>query len=119
MMNESQKHIPFTHAHFLHRFTKNLLWGLFIIAFSLFMGILGYRFIEGFSWVDAYFEASMILSGMGSVLELHTTEGKIFAGLFALYSGCALLLTISIVLAPVLSRFLHKFHLDLEASKKN
>jgi len=40
----------------------------------------GYRGFEGLSWVDAFLNAAMILSGMGPAAELHTTEGKVFAG---------------------------------------
>ena len=56
----------------------------------------------------------MILSGMGPVNELHTESGKLFAGTYALYSGFTILIIISIVLAPVVRRFLHRFHLDME-----
>jgi len=68
-------------------------------------------------WVDAFENAAMILSGMGPVSILHTEAGKIFAGCYALFSGLLLITVTGIVLAPVIHRGLHKFH--LESGKKN
>ena len=56
--------------------------------------------------------ASMILSGMGPLGELHTFGGKLFAGLYALYSGLILVVASGIVLAPFVHRILHRFHLE-------
>jgi len=83
-----------------------------IIAGSLGIGILGYRFLEHFNWIDALLNASMILGGMGPVGELKTTAGKIFASFYALYSGLIVLVAAGVIFAPVLHRFLHRFHLD-------
>ena len=105
-------------AVFFHRLLRNFTIGIVIILASLGIGICGYHYIEGIAWIDAYLDAAMILSGMGPVSTLHTTTGKLFAGVYALYSGFALLLTAGIMLAPVIRRFLHKFHLDLESARK-
>jgi hypothetical protein len=73
----------------------------------------GYRYLEGMAWIDAFANASMILSGMGPLGPLQTWGGKLFAGLYALYSGLALILATGIVLAPVVHRLLHRFHFEL------
>ena len=52
----------------------------------------------------------MILSGMGPVQELHRAAGKWFASIYALFSGIAFITTMGIISAPVVHRFLHKFH---------
>jgi hypothetical protein len=74
------------------------------------------------SWTDAFLNASMILSGMGPVENFedcnHCDGAKIFAGLYALYSGLALISIAGVMLSPVVHRFLHKFHLDAERSKR-
>ncbi len=54
---------------------------------GLAIGIAGYAAFEGMSFVDAYVNAAMILSGMGPLGELKTTAGKIFAGSYAILSG--------------------------------
>jgi len=83
-----------------------------LIGLSLVGGMLGYRYFEGMEWIDAFANASMILSGMGPLTPLQTSNGKLFAGLYALYSGLALILATGILLAPVVHRLLHQFHLE-------
>jgi len=83
-----------------------------VIVFGLSLGILGYRFIAGFSWIDSLLEASMILGGMGPVKELHDDGSKIFASIYALFSGLVVLALMGIMLSPVVHRILHKFHVD-------
>ena len=83
-----------------------------LIGLSLLGGMLGYRHFEGMEWIDAFANASMILSGMGPLTPLETDNGKLFAGLYALYSGLALILATGILFAPVVHRLLHQFHLE-------
>ena len=83
-----------------------------VVSGSLLIGVLGYHFLEGFSWIDALLNASMILGGMGPVGALHTTAGKVFASVYALFSGIVFLLSVGIILAPVFHRILHHFHLE-------
>jgi hypothetical protein len=75
----------------------------------------GYHFLEKLPWLDAFLNASMILSGMGPVATIQTSPGKLFAGCYALFSGFALITSIGVVFAPVFHRFLHRFHLDPDA----
>jgi hypothetical protein len=91
--------------------------GFVLVAICLGIGMMGYHGLEKLSWVDAFANAAMILSGMGPMATLQTNGGKIFAGCYALFSGLAFITIIGIVLAPVAHRFLHKFHLDLSARK--
>lgn len=81
-------------------------------AVALGIGVVGYRFTENLPWVDALLNASMILGGMGPVSELHTTAGKLFASWYALFSGVVFITSAGILVAPLLHRFLHHFHLE-------
>jgi hypothetical protein len=85
--------------------------GLGLIALSLAIGIAGYAITEQLSLVDAFLNASMILSGMGPLHEPKTVAGKIFSGLYALYSGFAVLGIAAIVFSPVVHRLFHRFHI--------
>lgn len=85
-----------------------------LIAVSLYCGMCGYRYFEGMSWVDAFVNAAMILSGMGPVSVLETRGGKIFAGCYALYSGLAVIIATGLILAPVVHRLMHRFHLEAD-----
>lgn len=101
---------------FLGRVALSLLAAAAIVGASLAVGMWGYCKFEGLSVIDGFLNAAMILSGMGPVAQLATPAGKLFASCYALYSGLMLVATTGIVLAPVLHRFLHKFHIDQEES---
>lgn len=109
-MYESHRQKVASRRQFFKRLINNFLAGLFIIICSLGIGIIGYKYTEGMPWIDAYVNASMILSGMGPVTELKTFAGKAFAGTYALFSGIVFLIVIAVILAPLVHRFLHKFH---------
>ena len=83
---------------------------LIVVALSL--GLAGYHFIAGFDWIDSLLEASMILGGMGPVRELPNDTAKVFASVYALFSGVIFIALMGIILAPVAHRVLHKFHVD-------
>ncbi len=97
---------------FLRRFAKNIAIGLVITLAALGIGIWGYCYYESMPFVEAFENAAMILSGMGPLHEMKSDSGKLFAGCYALFSGTIFLVVIAIVFAPVIRRFLHKFHLD-------
>jgi hypothetical protein len=98
-------------SHFLRRFAAYSLAALALLSLSLLLGTLGYRYLGGLPWVDALQNASMILAGMGPIDVLPNDSAKIFASIYALYSGVALLSTVSLLLAPVVHRILHRMHL--------
>src|SRR5450759_3210111 len=75
-------------------------------------GMSGYHHFEGMPWIDAVANAAMILSGMGPLATLTTAKGKLFAGFYALFSGLAFIVVMGIVFAPVVHRFMHRFHLE-------
>jgi hypothetical protein len=99
---------------FARRLTLNVLVAAGILFVSLGIGMLGYHLIESMSWVDSLLNASMILGGMGPVTPLQTDAGKIFASFYALYSGVVLLASVGVLAAPILHRFMHRFHLQDE-----
>lgn len=102
-------------AAFLGRVATSCIAAIALIGISLYCGMCGYRYFEGMSWVDAFVNAAMILSGMGPVNTLHTSGGKIFAGCYALYSGLMVIIATALILAPVVHRLMHQFHLEAEA----
>ena len=103
---------------FYRRLVVNGLTALALVLVSLIAGMIGYHFLGGLEWIDAFQNASMILSGMGPVDELHDNGAKLFAGLYAIYSGLALIATAGVTIAPILHRFLHRFHLEDEADEE-
>jgi len=95
----------------------HLLWAAALVGVSLLLGIGGYHWLGGMSWVDAFLNSAMLLGGMGQVGEVATSSGKVFAGLFALYAGLVLIGVTTLLLAPVLHRILHSVHLENEAAQ--
>src|SRR5262245_61011213 len=92
---------------------------LLIVAGSLGMGVSGYRYINGLPWIDALYNSAMILTGMGPADAPRTAAGKLFATFYALYSGIAFLSMVAVLMAPVVHRAMHKFHLDVEEDEKD
>ena len=87
------------------------LW-IALTILGLAIGIAGYAGFEGMSFIDAYVNAAMILSGMGPLGELKTTAGKVFAGSYAILSGLIIVIATGFVLAPIFHRILHRFHVE-------
>ena len=56
----------------------------------------------------------MILAGMGPVDHADTDAAKIFASIYAIYSGIAFISSMAFLFLPILHRFLHKLHLDIQ-----
>ena len=95
---------------FALRMSRSCGAAVLLIGLSLLGGMAGYRYIEGMEWIDAFANAPMILPGMGPFTPLQTSGGKLFAGFYALYSGLALIVATSLILAPIVHRMLHRFH---------
>src|SRR6202035_2119569 len=97
---------------FIQRFGRWAGMAAAMVAVFLTVGMCGYHFLETLPWIDALLNASMILGGRGPVDPIKSDAGKIFASFYALYSGLALISVAGLLLAPVVHRFLHKFHVD-------
>ncbi len=102
---------------FRRRLMRSGVVALGVIAFSLVIGVAGYHWIGGIPrWVDCLYNASMILGGMGPVDSLGSDAGKLFASIYALYSGVMLLASVGVLLSPLLHRLMHRFHIETDGS---
>lgn len=99
-------------SRFVRRLISSFAIGLGLVAVSLAIGMIGYRRLFALSWIDAFVNASMILSGMGPLAVPQTDGAKLFAGGYALFSGLAVLAIAGIIFAPAIHRFLHYLHAD-------
>ncbi|MDX6498933.1 MAG: hypothetical protein QOG23_2193 [Blastocatellia bacterium] len=97
---------------FIKRLVMALVLALGLILVALMIGIAGYHFIAGFNWIDSLLEAAMILGGMGPIKELPTDTAKVFASIYALFSGIIFIGVMGLILSPVVHRIMHKFHVD-------
>lgn len=109
-MYESKKYPPLSSNRFIIRMLMHLAIVCGLLVFSILFGMAGYMIFEHLSWIDAFLNVTMLLGGMGPVNAPVTAGGKLFAGLFALYSGLFFIITTAIIFTPVMHRVLHKFH---------
>jgi len=89
---------------------RSLRIAAIVVGLSLLAGILGYHFLGHLNLVDSLLEASMILGGEGPIAPMQNDAVKIFASLYALFSGFVLLAAAGIIIAPILHRLMHHFH---------
>lgn len=109
-MYEKKHQLPISGTNFIWRVIFHLTISIGVLMFSLMLGIWGYEYFEQLAWRDAFLNSAMLLGGMGPVNAPETDHGKIFAGIYALYSGLVFLIITAIILTPVVHRIMHKFH---------
>jgi hypothetical protein len=111
-----QRVIP--RPHFVLRMARMVVLSAGIAAIALAVGVIGFHNIANVPWIDALHNASMILGGMGPVAEMKTDAAKLFSSAYALFCGLVFVGLVAIMLAPVMHRVLHKFHVDETDLKK-
>ena len=112
MIYEQAKHPLLDRPAFLRRVLNHSFLAFVMIALALGIGVLGYHWLGGLGWIDSLLNASMILGGMVPVDPLKSDAAKVFASLYALFSGLMFIGVASVMIAPFLHRVLHRFHLD-------
>lgn len=99
-------------ARFARRLLNYASVALLLVIFSLFIGTIGYKFLGNLNWIDAFYNASMILTGMGPVNTLQGNTAKLFASFYSIYSGVAFLSAVGVVFTPILHRIFHILHVE-------
>lgn len=108
---------PLPTRRFLRRLAGHLAVSACLVTLSLVLGMVGYEHFEGLAWRDAFLNSAMLLGGMGPVDAPKTPDGKLFAGLYALYCGLVFLVAAGVIFAPLLHRLLHHFHWEDESKR--
>jgi hypothetical protein len=98
---------------FVRHLLRNVLLIAVFVAISLTLGASGYHWLVGLAWLDAYLNASMILTGMGPLAPLGTSGAKVFGIFYSLFSALAFLTVAAVLFGPLAHRMLHRFHLDV------
>jgi hypothetical protein len=119
-MFEHSPHPPLlSRRAFVHRVGRSTTLAALLIGGSLGIGVLGYHLTANLAWIDALLNASMILTGMGPVSPLYTTGAKLFASLYALFSGVIFIASVGVVVAPLAHRLLHRFHIEVAGRRQD
>lgn len=109
-MYEPRTHPPIPRNRFLERVFLHFASAALLMLGSLLGGMAGYEYFEGLPWRDAFLNSAMLLGGMGPVDPPKTDSGKLFAGIYALYSGLVFLVVVALIFAPIVHRVMHRFH---------
>ena len=84
-----------------------------LVTATLVIGTAGYVLLAHLPLVDAFHQASLLMSGMGPLDEQGwSAAAKLFDSAYALLCGVVLLVSYGVLFAPILHRFMHKFHLE-------
>ena len=92
---------------FLHVFMA-----LILVVVTLTAGIAGHVYFDDMELGRALVASITLTSGLGLSIFPETASGQLFASLYGIFSGYVYIVTSSIIIAPILHRVLHKFHLD-------
>jgi len=102
----------------ISRLIKNIMIVGTLLALALTIGAVGYHYTDDLPWLDAFLNASMILTGMGPVAPLIRPSAKVFAIVYAMVSGVFFLTMVAVLLGPAVQVFLHRFHLELAENRR-
>ncbi len=103
---------------FAGRMARQIVLVAAIVAIALAVGTVGYmavsRGTENLDLVDAFLEASMLLSGAGPLYTERTSSDalKLFSSLYALFGTLVVVSSVGILASPIVHRVLHRLHLE-------
>lgn len=102
---------------FILRMLRCVGTSLIVLSATVGTGTLAFHFLENLAGIDAFLNSVLIMTGLGTVSIINTTAGKIFTSIYAIYSSIAFFAVIVILVAPILHRLLHHFHLDIDGQE--
>ena len=117
-MFESKNDPLLSRAEFLARMGRSLGVTLLIVAFSLLLGGAGYHYFGDSALDRCRAERLDDPHGHGAGRSPAVHGGQAFCDLLRLYSGIAFLTMMAVLLAPVIHRLMHKFHLEESDDEK-
>ena len=109
-MHQHHHRTPPSRRRVVQHTARHFLISLGLLLISLLMGMTGYSHYEHLPWRDAFLNSAMLLSGMGPVDQELTNGGKVFAGLYALYSGLLVIAVTGLLLAPSVHHLMKRVH---------
>lgn len=113
-MYENRKQPLISRKKFVQRMSNNLLVSMAILVVSLGIGVFGFHALNQSSWIDSLHNASMLLGGMGPVVEMKSDSAKLFSSIYALFCGVVFITNIGVLLAPLIHRIFHRLHMEGE-----
>ena len=109
--------IPQLHPAVRQHARRNLRYALILISFSLLLGMAGFHFTGSYGLVESFSQAALLLGGEGPSGAYPNDPTRIFAGVYALYSGLTYIILSALLLAPIFSHLLKRHHVDVGDAK--
>ncbi len=110
--HKKQKVAPM--SHFILRLGRYFIFSILLIALSVGIGTIGYHITAKLNWLDSFYMACMILTGMGPVANMENDAAKWFSSFYALYSGVAFLSITAVFFSPIIHRLLHILQVETD-----
>lgn len=101
-------------SHFILRLGRYFIFSILLIALSVGIGTIGYHITAKLNWLDSFYMACMILTGMGPVANMENDAAKWFSSFYALYSGVAFLSITAVFFSPIIHRLLHILQVETD-----
>ncbi|GLX79232.1 hypothetical protein tinsulaeT_25720 [Thalassotalea insulae] len=106
------KHKPLiTRKAFGKRMLLHALAALLLVVLTLALGVIGHIYFDNMELITALIASVTLSSGLGLSILPESTAGQLFASLYGIFCGYIYVATSTIIIAPILHRLLHKFHL--------
>jgi hypothetical protein len=99
---------------FYLRMLRSVTVALLLLLVTVLIGALGFHLTEQYSWIDSVLNCVLIMTGVGTVGIINTSAGKIFTGIYSIFSTLIFFTILAIIFTPLLHRLLHKLHLDVD-----
>ena len=109
--------IPRLHPAVRPRARRNLRFAIILIVMSLLGGMAGFHYTGGYGLVESFSQAALLLGGEGPSGAYPNDPTRIFAGIYALYSGLTYIVLSALLLSPVFSSVLKRHHVDVGSTK--
>ncbi|MEZ4455726.1 MAG: hypothetical protein R2882_04115 [Gemmatimonadales bacterium] len=119
-MSSSSRSVPRLRLPSRRRFVLHLVrngaGAVLFVGGSLVLGACGYHWFGELEWLDAFVNASMILTGMGPLAPMTGTPAKLFVIAYTLYSALTFLTVTALLFGPMAARLIHRLHLDRDGT---
>lgn len=113
-MYENKNEPLLTKSAFRIRVFYHVLAAFALLLVTLALGIAGHMYFDGMALTSALVASITLMSGLGLSILPESVAGQLFASVYGILSSYLYIATSSIVIAPILHRLLHKFHLQDE-----
>lgn len=99
---------------FVVRVIRFYLIATALLLFALIPGIVGFYWMGELNMKESAINALSILGTIDPPHPLSSDAGQVFTAIYGLFSDTVFLLSLGILLAPIIHRLFHKFHLHAD-----